>query len=136
MVRDRRRRRRRRSVQPRPRPREPLGKLLRIDPNPGNGGGYTIPADNPFGTEVWGYGLRNPFRFSFDVRGTGDLFIGDVGQGAREEIDWAPYAEGLGRGADYGWSCLEGTVAGPRACAPTGATWGRPGSTRRSHRAR
>ncbi len=67
-----------------------LGKLLRIDPNPGNGGGYTIPAGNPFGTAVWAYGLRNPFRFSFDVRGTGDLFIGDVGEGAREEIDWAP----------------------------------------------
>jgi len=95
-----------------------LGKLLRIDPNPGNGGGYTIPADNPFGTAVWGYGLRNPFRFSFDVRGTGDLLIGDVGEGKREEIDWAPYSEGLGRGADYGWSCLEGTLAGPRACSP------------------
>ena len=47
---------------------------------------YAIPADNPFGTAVWAYGLRNPFRFSFD-RGTGDLWIGDVGQGAREEID-------------------------------------------------
>ena len=99
-------------------PASQLGKLLRIDPNPGNGGGYTIPADNPFGTEVWAYGLRNPFRFSFDVRGTGDLFIGDVGLGAREEIDWAPYAEGLERGADYGWSCLEGTLPGPRACSP------------------
>ena len=99
-------------------PASHLGKLLRIDPNPGNGGGYTIPADNPFGTAVWAYGLRNPFRFSFDVRGTGDLFIGDVGEGKREEIDWAPYSEGLGRGADYGWSCREGTVAGPRACSP------------------
>ena len=50
----------------------PLGKLLRIDPRPGNAGSYAIPADNPFGTAVWAYGLRNPFRFSFD-RATGDL---------------------------------------------------------------
>jgi hypothetical protein len=99
-------------------PASHLGKLLRVDPNPGNGGGYTIPADNPFGTAVWASGLRNPYRFSFDVRVTGDLFIGDVGEGVREEIDWALYSEGLGRGADYGWSCLEGTVAGPRACSP------------------
>ena len=69
VVRDRRRRRRQRPVQPRARPRAAtLGKLLRIDPHPGNGGGYTIPADNPFGTAVWAYGLRNPFRFSFDPR--------------------------------------------------------------------
>jgi Glucose / Sorbosone dehydrogenase len=96
-----------------------LGKLLRIDPQPGNGGGYTIPADNPFGTAVWAFGLRNPFRFSFDTRGTRDLFIGDVGQGAREELDWAPASEGTARGADFGWSCREGTIAGPTACDPT-----------------
>jgi Glucose / Sorbosone dehydrogenase len=94
-----------------------LGKLLRIDPHPGSRGDYTIPPENPFGSAVWAYGLRNPFRFSFD-RGSGDLFIGDVGQGAREEVDWAPLAEGLGRGADYGWSCREGAVAGPTACTP------------------
>ena len=69
-----------------------------------------------YGTAVWAYGLRNPFRFSFD-RATGDLLIGDVGQGPREEIDWARAADGRGRGADYGWACREGTVAGPGACA-------------------
>ena len=94
-----------------------LGKLLRIDPRPGNGGGYTIPPENPFGTAVWASGLRNPFRFSFD-RVSGDLFIGDIGQDAREEIDWALAAEGLGQGADYGWSCREGSVTGPTGCTP------------------
>ena len=94
-----------------------LGKLLRIDPRPGNAGQYGIPADNPFGTAVWSYGLRNPFRFSFD-RTTGDLWIGDVGQSAREEIDWVRNAEGLGRGTDYEWSCREGFNAGPTACTP------------------
>src|SRR5207245_6081232 len=69
-----------------------LGKLLRIAPRPG--GGYTIPRGNPFATgigrrpEIWAYGLRNPWRFSFD-RGTGDLLIGDVGQGPEEEVDFA-----------------------------------------------
>ena len=94
-----------------------LGKLLRIDPRPGNAGEYTVPPDNPFSTALWAYGLRNPFRFSFDTRGTKDLFIGDVGQSAREEINWAPFADGLGEQADYGWPCREGTVAGPSACA-------------------
>jgi glucose/arabinose dehydrogenase len=93
----------------------PLGKLLRIDPRPSNGATYTVPAGNPFGTAVWAYGLRNPFRFSFD-RAIGDLTIGDVGQNAREEIDWAPAASGLGRGGDYGWACREGTVPGPKGC--------------------
>jgi hypothetical protein len=97
-----------------------LGKVLRIDPRPGNAGDYTIPADNPTfegrpPSAIWSYGLRNPFRFSFD-RANGDLFIGDVGQSAREEIDWAPASEGRGRGADYGWPCREGTVTGPRPC--------------------
>ncbi len=94
----------------------PLGKMLRIDPRPGNAGTYTVPADNPFGSAVWAYGLRNPFRFSFD-RITGDLVIGDVGQGAREEVDFASRAGGLGRGGDYGWACREGTIAGPKTCA-------------------
>ena len=93
----------------------PLGKVLRIDPRPGNAGSYGIPANNPFGTAVWAYGLRNPFRFSFD-RGSGDLWIGDVGQGAREEVDRATASGGLGRGGDYGWACREGTVAGPKDC--------------------
>jgi glucose/arabinose dehydrogenase len=93
----------------------PLGKMLRIDPRPGNAGTYTIPAGNPFGTAVWAYGLRNPFRFSFD-RGSGDLLIGDVGEDAREEIDWAPAVSGRGRGGDYGWACREGSVLGPKTC--------------------
>jgi glucose/arabinose dehydrogenase len=85
----------------------PLGKLNRIDPRPSAGRGYTIPANNPFGSAVWSYGLRNPWRFSFD-RATGDLLIGDVGQNQYEEIDYVTRAAGLGRGADYGWDCREG----------------------------
>ncbi len=69
-----------------------LGKILRIDPRGATPGAHTVPADNPFGNAVWAYGLRNPWRFSFD-RATGDLLIGDVGQGHREEIDFAPAAE-------------------------------------------
>ncbi|MCE4557121.1 PQQ-dependent sugar dehydrogenase [Roseateles cellulosilyticus] len=92
-----------------------LGKLLRI--TPGTDGGYTVPADNPFvgaagNDEIWAYGLRNPYRNSFD-RTTGDLWIGDVGQGQREEIDFASAASGLGRGANYGWRLREGTIATP-----------------------
>ncbi|MEU0132190.1 PQQ-dependent sugar dehydrogenase [Streptomyces sp. NPDC006289] len=87
-----------------------LGKLLRIDPS--GGGPYAIPPDNPFvgdpnaRDEIWAYGLRNPWRFSFDS-GTGDLLIGDVGQSDWEEIDWAP-ARSAG-GENYGWSQMEGT---------------------------
>ncbi len=93
-----------------------LGKLLRIAPTPG--GGYTIPVDNPFAgpaepgrDEVWSYGLRNPFRFSFDSL-TGDLFIGDVGQNTIEEVNHAPFATGgAGRGANFGWDDCEGNLA-------------------------
>ncbi|GHJ34578.1 sorbosone dehydrogenase family protein [Streptomyces sp. TS71-3] len=87
-----------------------LGKLLRIDPSGAKP--YAIPADNPFvgdpnaKGEIWAYGLRNPWRFSFDA-GTGDLLIGDVGQDAWEEIDWAP--AGSKGGENYGWSQMEGT---------------------------
>jgi glucose/arabinose dehydrogenase len=87
-----------------------LGKILRIDPSPG--GGYTIPSGNPFAgkpgrrPEIWAYGLRNPWRFSFDRR-TGDLIIGDVGQDTEEEIDFQ--RAGTGAGANYGWSVWEGT---------------------------
>jgi Glucose / Sorbosone dehydrogenase len=94
-----------------------LGKILRIDPQQSGGLPYTVPAGNPFLStagargEIWSYGLRNPFRFSFD-RLSGDLTIGDVGQVAREEIDHAA-APGLGGGADYGWNCREGFLAGP-----------------------
>lgn len=85
-----------------------LGKLLRIDVD--NGDPYAIPADNPFANggglpEIWAYGLRNPWRFSFD-RLTGDLFIGDVGQGDWEEIDYLP--AGSPGGANFGWNYYEG----------------------------
>ena len=80
-----------------------LGKILRIDVN--HGSPYSIPADNPFGNEVWAYGLRNPWRFSFD-RLTGDLYIGDVGQGEWEEVDYLPI--GSPSGANFGWSVMEG----------------------------
>ncbi|MCZ2127719.1 MAG: PQQ-dependent sugar dehydrogenase [Anaerolineales bacterium] len=80
-----------------------LGKILRIDVNRGDP--YSIPADNPFGNEVWAYGLRNPWRISFD-RATGDLWIGDVGQNQYEEIDYLP--AGSPGGANFGWSEMEG----------------------------
>ncbi len=83
-----------------------LGKILRVDVSDFNApNGYTIPIDNPFGNEIWAYGLRNPWRISFD-RLTGDLWIGDVGQGEWEEIDYLP-AGSLG-GANFGWSIMEG----------------------------
>jgi hypothetical protein len=86
-----------------------LGKILRIDPRGAAPGAHAVPGDNPFGNEVWAYGLRNPWRFSFD-RATGDLAIADVGQNHREEIDFAPAAAGRGRGINYGWRCWEGTI--------------------------
>ena len=94
-----------------------LGKMLRIDvdQNVGAPPFYGIPPDNPFAgpggplDEVWASGLRNPWRFSFD-RVTGDLWIGDVGQGAREEIDFQPQASPGGE--NYGWKMMEGTICG------------------------
>ena len=80
------------------------------------GTSYLIPPDNPFAgragarPEIFSYGLRNPYRFSFD-RSNGDLLIGDVGQGAREELDWITLAGA--RGANFGWPCREGLIAGP-----------------------
>jgi glucose/arabinose dehydrogenase len=100
-----------------------LGKILRIDVD-ATPGSYGIPADNPFagsdrcsvdGTglddcpEIHAWGFRNPWRFSFD-RSTGDLWVGDVGQGAIEEIDRVE------RGGNYGWRCFEGTRATGLAC--------------------
>ena len=88
------------------------GKLLRIDPDRGGHRSYGIPRSNPFvgqqGTrsEIYAYGLRNPWRFSFD-RATGDLWVGDVGQYRFEEIDFLP--SGSRAGANLGWSRLEGT---------------------------
>jgi glucose/arabinose dehydrogenase len=88
-----------------------FGKMLRIDPQASAGRAYTIPPDNPFveragaRPEIWQYGLRNPWRYSFD-RGTGDLWIGDVGQNAWEEIDYI--AAGSRGGENFGWARLEG----------------------------
>ena len=87
-----------------------FGKILRIDPRPSGGRPYVIPSDNPFvgrddaRGEIWDYGLRNPWRFSFDAA-TGDLWIGDVGQNSFEEIDHEPAGEG---GRNYGWNRREG----------------------------
>ncbi|MGH9273366.1 MAG: PQQ-dependent sugar dehydrogenase [Acidimicrobiales bacterium] len=94
-----------------------LGKILRIDPQGGTEDDpYAIPAGNPFvggedgAPEVWLYGVRNPWRFSFDTL-TGDLWIGDVGQGEWEEIDRLPSTGGFdaGRGANLGWDRMEGS---------------------------
>jgi glucose/arabinose dehydrogenase len=109
-----------------------LGKILRISPQPG--GTYTIPAGNPFSggpecssgpssstncPEIWAYGLRNPWRFSFDSA-TGDMVIGDVGQSAEEEIDFAQLGQNVG--ANYGWPCYEGleldSLAPASECSP------------------
>lgn len=92
-----------------------LGKMLRIDVS-GSGAGYTVPTNNPFantaGTrgEIWALGLRNPFRNSFD-RATGNLLIADVGQSAREEINFEAATDGGGH--NYGWNIREGTIATP-----------------------
>lgn len=90
-----------------------LGKILRIDVNNSTTSNpYDIPADNPFvGTaganeEIWAYGLRNPWKFSFD-RSNGDIWIADVGQDAFEEINNAP---GSAAGLNYGWRCYEGSA--------------------------
>jgi glucose/arabinose dehydrogenase len=99
-----------------------LGKILRLDVDgdaddfPADASrNYAIPPDNPFvgvvgDDEIWAYGLRNPFRAGFD-RETGDLWIGDVGQSAREEVDFQP-ADSPG-GENYGWRLREGTIATP-----------------------
>ena len=102
-----------------------LGKILRIDPRVG--GGYTIPAGNPFvgragaRAEIWAYGLRNPWRFSFD-RSTGAMIIADVGQDQQEEVDFVPAHTGAG--ANYGWSVWEGDrrekqALRPARCSPS-----------------
>jgi glucose/arabinose dehydrogenase len=87
-----------------------LAKILRIDPAAKGAAPYTVPADNPFvgragaRPETWMWGLRNPWRFSFD-RATGDMWIGDVGQENYEEVDFAPKGE---KGINWGWSLREG----------------------------
>ena len=106
-----------------------LGKILRLDVDgpPTANRGYAIPPDNPYATEgttpggglpeIWALGLRNPWRFSFDLR-LGDLYIGDVGQGAWEEIDRQP-ADSTG-GENYGWNLMEGRHCFQDGCDQTG----------------
>jgi glucose/arabinose dehydrogenase len=104
-----------------------LGKMLRVDPRgddfpASTTENWTVPAGNPFATDtdpnsrsdIWAYGLRNPWRSSFD-RETGDLWIGDVGQATREEIDFLPDGQA---GANFGWKLREGNSGG--GAAPPG----------------
>jgi Glucose / Sorbosone dehydrogenase len=104
-------------------PNRLLGKILRIDPRQHGADPYSVPADNPFvpgpgADEVWSYGLRNPWRFSFD-RATGALLIGDVGQGGWEEVDYDPFPRSGWR-VNFGWDCREG----PDAFEPAGCGGG------------
>ncbi len=98
-------------------PESLLGKILRIDPRPAGLAPYSIPAGNPFAgvptydPAIWSLGLRNPYRFSFDREGSA-IAIGDVGQDGREEVDYAP-GPAAGKGANYGWNCIEGILPGP-----------------------
>jgi len=108
-------------------PNSLLGKMLRIDVNVPDGdfNGYRVPLDNPFPAgnpigalpEIWDFGMRNPWRFNFDVGtgGTGALIIADVGQGSREEIDYEPARAG---GRNYGWSIREGFLPNITTRAP------------------
>jgi glucose/arabinose dehydrogenase len=98
-----------------------LGKILRIDVD--NGDPYSIPSGNPFANqsgarpEIWAYGLRNPWRFSFD-RTAGLLFVADVGQGSLEEIDVVPTTRA---GVNYGWNIMEGSSCfGSGSCSTAG----------------
>jgi glucose/arabinose dehydrogenase len=106
-----------------------LGKMLRIDVGVDDfhANGYVVPADNPFvgsalpgvRPEIWSFGLRNPWRYSFDqvsLGGTGALLIGDVGQGSREEIDYEPPGRG---GRNYGWRLREGAQPNPNQATQT-----------------
>jgi glucose/arabinose dehydrogenase len=101
-----------------------LGSILRLDVDSADGG-YTIPADNPFvgdpnaRPEVWAYGFRNPWRFSFD-RLNGDLFIADVGQNAWEEVSWQ--AGGTPGGQNFGWNVMEGNHCYTANCNPVDFT--------------
>jgi len=100
----------------------PMSKILRIDPAPVGNAAYSVPKTNPFASrrgaerETWMWGLRNPWRFTFD-RATGDVWIGDVGQNAYEEIDYAKAGES---GVNWGWSAREGFHAYKGAQPPGG----------------
>ncbi len=107
-----------------------LGKMLRLDVTSDPRQPYTVPADNPWVTatwngqevrdEIWALGLRNPWRYSFDRR-TGDLWIGDVGQTAWEEIDYVNWASQSRGGLNFGWPIMEGNHCFQRAdCDPSG----------------
>jgi glucose/arabinose dehydrogenase len=104
-----------------------LGSILRIDVSAG-AAAYTVPSDNPFvgqagaRAEIWSYGLRNPWRFTFD-RSNGDLYIADVGEQDWEEVNRSSSAEGAGRGLNYGWSVMEGQhCLGGNNCDQSGLT--------------
>ncbi|MEE2894954.1 MAG: PQQ-dependent sugar dehydrogenase [Planctomycetota bacterium] len=97
-----------------------LGKILRIDVD--NGTPYSVPADNPFvgvpgDDEIYAYGLRNPWRSAFD-HATGDLWIADVGQNAREEVNYV--RPGQIAGANFGWKCREGQANYSSSCGSSG----------------
>jgi glucose/arabinose dehydrogenase len=101
-----------------------LGSILRLDIRTTSP--YAVPADNPFAgrtdarPEVWSYGLRNPWRFSFD-RATGDLYVADVGQSASEEVDVSPAAGGAGKATNFGWNTMEGKHCyGASSCNESG----------------
>ena len=102
-----------------------LGSILRIDVT--SASPYTVPADNPFVAtpnahpEIWSYGLRNPWRFSFD-RANGDLYLADVGESQWEEVNYGGAADGAGKGINYGWSRMEGRHCSQEGCDQTGIT--------------
>ena len=106
-----------------------LGKILRVDVSSvadGHGSGFVVPAGNPGfpRPEIWSYGWRNPWRFSFDLGsgGTGAMVVGDVGQGAREEVDYERAGQG---GRNYGWRYREGSLP-YTGTPPAGVTFAAP----------
>src|SRR5206468_3957732 len=106
------------------------GKILRIDPHKANASPYTVPSDNPFfgdqtnRPEIWAWGLRNPWRFSFDTP-TGDLVLPDVGESTREEINVVRGGDAAGK--DFEWARCEGDIAYPVTPALTPCTLSGPG---------
>lgn len=106
-----------------------LGKILRIDISTATG--YAIPASNPyvghatFQEEIWAYGVRNVWKFTFDMGpcGTNGMFLADVGQVTREEVSYEPASEG---GRNYGWKCREGLIAFSGCSPPAGESFTEP----------